>query len=490
MTALVSHAASSSLLEHCRNLGVKNDPRQYGTSVPGGVWGVNEAPLPRVEHFYGVPIKRVDHKMNFDSGMIFTPKDYDDAAWASALANVPPALPPAPASISAPAGLKSFCAALGAKHNPVAYSSSIPGGCWAGSARSPSLNSEDMVGGIAIRRVDHKMNETGMIFTPSQNIPFMSVERTCSTESEQDDELSQRQATASMKGRLSTQPPISSAPTNLTAFCAELGAKHNPAAFSSSVPGGIWAGSARSHSDKSEDMTDGIAIHRVDHKMNDTGMIFTPLQGASFMTHCSSSMASSYSSELGSSPPRFQNVGNRGGAAFLASATAAVAAATAAYKNASLSAVEEMDPLDTAFENHFSEEVTKEKGLFRFSDDENEEYLRQMPSVKDIETSPTSANSGDDTPMSTRNIMTLVARESVDSRPVFSNIGPRWMDDNEVHNCCKCDLSFSIYYRRKHHCRACGKIFCSNCSSTSMLMPRLGYTKPERACDDCSKLSH
>jgi GTPase SAR1 family protein len=37
-----------------------------------------------------------------------------------------------------------------------------------------------------------------------------------------------------------------------------------------------------------------------------------------------------------------------------------------------------------------------------------------------------------------------------------------WMDDANVLDCCGCKRKFSLILRR-HHCRACGKIFCSQC---------------------------
>ena len=39
-----------------------------------------------------------------------------------------------------------------------------------------------------------------------------------------------------------------------------------------------------------------------------------------------------------------------------------------------------------------------------------------------------------------------------------------WIDDNTVMSCYHCKKQFS-FFTRKHHCRACGKIFCYNCSN-------------------------
>ena len=39
-----------------------------------------------------------------------------------------------------------------------------------------------------------------------------------------------------------------------------------------------------------------------------------------------------------------------------------------------------------------------------------------------------------------------------------------WVSNNEVSNCYICGNTFSLFVR-KHHCRACGRIFCYDCCS-------------------------
>ena len=43
-----------------------------------------------------------------------------------------------------------------------------------------------------------------------------------------------------------------------------------------------------------------------------------------------------------------------------------------------------------------------------------------------------------------------------------------WVDDNKETNCFGCKTFFNMF-RRKHHCRGCGRIFCSNCSDKIIL---------------------
>ena len=45
-----------------------------------------------------------------------------------------------------------------------------------------------------------------------------------------------------------------------------------------------------------------------------------------------------------------------------------------------------------------------------------------------------------------------------------------WVDDNIITHCSKCNLLFTIL-NRKHHCRYCGKIYCSKCSNYFINIP-------------------
>lgn len=58
---------------------------------------------------------------------------------------------------------------------------------------------------------------------------------------------------------------------------------------------------------------------------------------------------------------------------------------------------------------------------------------------------------------------------------------PDWVDGNQ---CFRCRAEFS-FFKRKHHCRACGQIFCDSCSSHQMYLPQFGIEKNVRVCDNC-----
>ncbi|XP_077501953.1 lateral signaling target protein 2 homolog [Amblyomma americanum] len=61
---------------------------------------------------------------------------------------------------------------------------------------------------------------------------------------------------------------------------------------------------------------------------------------------------------------------------------------------------------------------------------------------------------------------------------------PVWMPDELTANCMDCNAHFTLL-RRRHHCRRCGKIFCSRCSAHSITLPRYGHYKPVRVCNSC-----
>jgi growth factor-regulated tyrosine kinase substrate len=61
---------------------------------------------------------------------------------------------------------------------------------------------------------------------------------------------------------------------------------------------------------------------------------------------------------------------------------------------------------------------------------------------------------------------------------------PQWVHDSDSKNCYRCRTEFSAFNRR-HHCRACGQIFCNACSSKTAPIPKYGIEKEVRVCDVC-----
>ncbi|CAH2097027.1 unnamed protein product [Euphydryas editha] len=74
-------------------------------------------------------------------------------------------------------------------------------------------------------------------------------------------------------------------------------------------------------------------------------------------------------------------------------------------------------------------------------------------------------------------------REQTERRPAVER-APEWVPDIAAPACMRCDAHFTAF-RRRHHCRNCGKVFCASCSSNSIPLPRYGQLKPVRVCDEC-----
>jgi len=65
-------------------------------------------------------------------------------------------------------------------------------------------------------------------------------------------------------------------------------------------------------------------------------------------------------------------------------------------------------------------------------------------------------------------------KKSIDIDTVLSNIYPKyiekWVDSNIIFNCQTCSVKFG-YFTKKHHCRACGCVFCDNCCKQYISIP-------------------
>ncbi|KAF4522709.1 hypothetical protein B566_EDAN012726 [Ephemera danica] len=69
-----------------------------------------------------------------------------------------------------------------------------------------------------------------------------------------------------------------------------------------------------------------------------------------------------------------------------------------------------------------------------------------------------------------------------ESDAMFSaDTAPEWAEGECCH---RCRVQFSMM-QRKHHCRACGQVFCHQCSSKNSTLPKFGIEKEVRVCEAC-----
>ena len=60
---------------------------------------------------------------------------------------------------------------------------------------------------------------------------------------------------------------------------------------------------------------------------------------------------------------------------------------------------------------------------------------------------------------------------------------PIWIPDQRVTMCQICNMEFTLVNRR-HHCRACGKVVCSQCSGNKAPLKYRQF-ESARVCDSC-----
>lgn len=78
----------------------------------------------------------------------------------------------------------------------------------------------------------------------------------------------------------------------------------------------------------------------------------------------------------------------------------------------------------------------------------------------------------------------ILSSSASTSHPQRTESPPKWIPDNAAPRCMSCESQFTAF-RRRHHCRCCGQVFCGVCSSATTPLPRFGLTKPVRVCRVC-----
>ncbi|XP_034439457.1 zinc finger FYVE domain-containing protein 9 isoform X1 [Hippoglossus hippoglossus] len=72
---------------------------------------------------------------------------------------------------------------------------------------------------------------------------------------------------------------------------------------------------------------------------------------------------------------------------------------------------------------------------------------------------------------------------SKDRGSVLGEVAPVWIPDAQAQVCMKCGVKFT-FTKRRHHCRACGKVFCALCSNLKFRLTHLDG-KEGRVCVCC-----
>lgn len=74
-------------------------------------------------------------------------------------------------------------------------------------------------------------------------------------------------------------------------------------------------------------------------------------------------------------------------------------------------------------------------------------------------------------------------KTSKDVNISLGDVAPPWVPDNRVTMCQICYAEFTLIFRR-HHCRACGRVVCENCSANKAPLKHCNF-QSRRVCDKC-----
>ncbi|XP_071339695.1 1-phosphatidylinositol 3-phosphate 5-kinase isoform X2 [Trachinotus anak] len=120
---------------------------------------------------------------------------------------------------------------------------------------------------------------------------------------------------------------------------------------------------------------------------------------------------------------------------------------------------------------------------------EHPDHLRRTSTASD-------GSRKSDTPLSNHDPRTAVQlrtalkrlKEIMEGKSQDSDLKQYWMPDSQCKECYDCNEKFTTF-RRRHHCRLCGQIFCSRCCNQEIPGKFMGYTGDLRACTYCRKLA-
>ncbi|XP_032879488.1 1-phosphatidylinositol 3-phosphate 5-kinase isoform X4 [Amblyraja radiata] len=89
-----------------------------------------------------------------------------------------------------------------------------------------------------------------------------------------------------------------------------------------------------------------------------------------------------------------------------------------------------------------------------------------------------------------RSLTTVLKRlkEIMEGKSQDTDLKQYWMPDSQCKECYDCSDKFTTF-RRRHHCRLCGQIFCSRCCNQEIPGKFMGYAGELRACTYCRKIA-
>ncbi|KAG5671617.1 hypothetical protein PVAND_001810 [Polypedilum vanderplanki] len=137
----------------------------------------------------------------------------------------------------------------------------------------------------------------------------------------------------------------------------------------------------------------------------------------------------------------------------------------------------------------FEEEEEEHSNVIETSQDDNEINRRNIKrqygnrlTGRSISLSDDTTTTSHDNP-SPRRIL-LSSSPSTSHPQQRTESPPKWIPDSAASKCMSCESQFTAF-RRRHHCRCCGNVFCGACSSATTPLPRFGLHKPVRVCRIC-----
>ncbi|XP_070564387.1 zinc finger FYVE domain-containing protein 16-like isoform X2 [Ptychodera flava] len=136
-------------------------------------------------------------------------------------------------------------------------------------------------------------------------------------------------------------------------------------------------------------------------------------------------------------------------------------------------------------------DIENDMSTARYDDEITEESLDENEEMQNTETAQihTSEIASTDSNVQENSWKDAPSRFNIqlpESAYQLGHVAPVWVPDPEAPNCMKCATKFT-FTKRRHHCRACGKVFCSTCCNTKFKLKYMD-NKEARVCVSCNSI--